>query len=415
MGTRATGPGERTVLCVNAGSSSLKFSLHPLDASGQPLAATLEGQASALEPGGQPRLHYRSASGPGTRECAPSDASGHAHPHAWALHSLLALLQEQGAAAGLCAVAHRVVHGGSHYQESVHVDAQVLQTLQGLCALAPLHQGHNLAALQRMGEVFAGVPQVACFDTAYHHSLPACSADFALPASVRALGVRRYGFHGLSYQGVMATLQAHSARAQQRVLMAHLGNGASLCAALQGQSQATTMGMTALDGLVMGTRCGTLDPGVLLYLMERGWDHAALQSLLYEHSGLLGLSGLSADMRTLRQSAAPEAAQAIAHFAEHLLRGCGAMVASLRGLDVLSFSGGIGEHDAALRAWLCQQLAWLGVRLDEAANHRAAPDAVQALHQPDSAVEVWLVPSDESRVMAAEACQVLGISNKNRH
>ncbi|MGQ0708606.1 MAG: acetate/propionate family kinase [Rhodoferax sp.] len=422
MDRSATAPGARTVLCVNAGSSSLKFSLHPLDAAGQPLAATLQGQASALEPGGQPRLHYRGPTGQATLLCPQGGAPAMASPgalaasqgHHWALHALLALLQEHGAATGLCAIAHRVVHGGSQFSASVRVDDTVLHALQPLCALAPLHQPHNLAALQRMAEVFAGVPQVACFDTAYHHSLPGPQARFALPPAVQALGVRRYGFHGLSYQGVMATLQQHSARAGQRVLMAHLGNGASLCAALQGRSVATTMGFTALDGLVMGTRCGALDPGVLLYLLEQGWDHAALQRLLYEESGLLGLSGLSADMRTLRASARPEAAQAIAHFTHSVLREAGAMVAALQGLDVLSFSGGIGENDAALRHSVCQQLHWLGLVLDDEANQAATPDAVCALHHRSSRVEVWLVPSDESQVMAIEACQVLGIADKNR-
>jgi acetate kinase len=300
-----------------------------------------------------------------------------------------------------------VVHGGSQYHGSAVVDGTLLEHLEALCPLAPLHQPHNLAGVRATLQVFPGTPQVACFDTAFHHTIPALHHTWALPEALRAQGLRRYGFHGLSYQGVMQSLHQHSTRWGQRVLMAHLGNGASLCAALQGRSLATTMGTTALDGLIMGTRCGALDPGVLLHLLNQGHTAQELQHLLYEQSGLLGLSGLRADMRTLRASSDPACTQAIALFTAQLLRQAGAMVACLQGLDVLTFSGGIGENDSALRQEVCAQLAWLGVRLDEQANTQATPHLVQALHQTDSPVEIWLVPSDENRVMASEACHLL--------
>jgi acetate kinase len=229
---------------------------------------------------------------------------------------------------------------------------------------------------------------------------------FALPQALREQGIRRYGFHGLSYQFIMGQLQQRSARAGGRVLMAHLGNGASLCATHGGQSVATTMGFSALDGLMMGSRSGTLDPGVLLYLMEQGWDHARIEKLLYKQSGLLGVSGLSADMRRLRseaQAGQPAARFAIDLFTHRVVREAGAMVACLQGLDAIAFSGGIGEHDATLRQQVGQQLGWLGVALDEALNQAATGETCQAIHSAGSPIEVWVIPTDEGRVAAQQA------------
>ena len=221
--------------------------------------------------------------------------------------------------------------------------------------------------------------------------------------SLRQQGVRRYGFHGLSYQFIMGELQRRSLRAQGRVLMAHLGNGASLCAAQNGLSIATTMGFSALDGLMMGTRSGNLDPGVLLYLMAQGWSQAQMETLLYKQSGLLGVSGISADMRTLRQSSSDKARFAIDLFTHRIVRETGAMVACLQGLDVLAFSGGIGEHDAKLRQQVCEQLRWLGLQVDHALNQSAHGDRSIAIHQASSAIEVWVIPTDEGRVAAQQA------------
>ena len=237
--------------------------------------------------------------------------------------------------------------------------------------------------------------------------MPPLHSSFALPESLRRQGVRRYGFHGLSYQFIIGQLQQRSTRASGRVLMAHLGNGASLCAARAGQSVATTLGFSALDGLMMGTRSGNLDPGVLLYLMEQGWSHAQIEQLLYKQSGLLGVSGLSADMRTLHQSHSDSARFAIDLFAHRVVRETGAMAACLQGLDVIAFSGGIGEHDAALRQQVCGRLGWLGVALDESLNQAASGDACLAIHSDRSAVQAWVIPTDEGRVSAQQALALL--------
>ena len=395
------------ILSVNAGSSSLKFALYPL-ADGEVRPALLTGVVQGLEPQGQPELSWRAPGQAQQQRRLPADAQD---PFAMALSQLRALLEgwrrADGAALQLAAVAHRVVHGGRAHSRSCRVDAALLADLAALNSLAPLHQPHNLAGIRAFAQAFPQVPQIACFDTAFHTTVPEVETRFALPRELSEQGIRRYGFHGLSYQFIMASLQRHSTRAQGRVLMAHLGNGASLCAAMAGRSCATTMGFSALDGLMMGSRCGAIDPGVLLYLLEQGWDHDRLQALLYKQSGLLGVSGLSADMRRLRAEAGEHAQQAIGLFTHRVVRESGAMVACLQGLDVLAFSGGIGEHDAALREQVCARLGWLGLRIDAALNAAACGDQVMAIHQADSPIEVWVVPTDEGWVSAQEAARVL--------
>ena len=305
------------------------------------------------------------------------------------------------------AIAHRVVHGGQDFSASVRVTEDVLTRLARLIELAPLHQPQNLQGIRAFQKAFPGTPQVACFDTAFHATLSEVNYSFALPQALSAQGVRRYGFHGLSYQYVMGMLQQRSEQANGRVLMAHLGNGASLCAARQGRSCATTMGFSTLDGLVMGTRSGTLDPGVLLYLLTQGWDHDRLQTLLYKQSGLLGVSGISADMRRLRGDGSVAAQRAIDLFTQRLVCESGAMVAAMDGLDVLVFSGGIGEHDSVLRSDLCERLSWLGVEMDPLLNQRATGAEVLAIHGPGSRVQVWVIPTDEGIVAAQEASRLL--------
>lgn len=389
------------VLCVNAGSSTLKFSLHPL-LGDQVQPAVLTGAAQGLEPGGAPRLDWVCRGQAQQRLMnASADAFGEA------LRGLQELLAAQAGLPAVRAVAHRVVHGGEAFRASVCVTPGVLAQLERLNSLAPLHQPHNLAGVRAFQKTFADLPQIACFDTAFHATLPEVDYAFALPRALTEQGVRRYGFHGLSYQFIMDTLAQCSARAQGRVLMAHLGNGASLCAAVQGRSRATTMGFSALDGLMMGTRCGAIDPGVLLYLLEQGWDHARLETLLYRQSGLLGVSGISADMRRLRADASEAAQRAIGQFTHRVVRECGALTACVGGLDVLAFSGGIGEHDAALREDVCARLGYLGMHLDPALNAQATGTRTLAIHAPGSAVEVWVVPTDEGRVAAAEAARLL--------
>lgn len=390
------------ILSVNAGSSSLKFSLYPLiKAEVQP--HILSGLIEGLEPGGQAQMCWTYQGKTQTQVLV----SAKSHVFAQALLNLRDLLAQLPGVPSLQAVSHRVVHGAAKYRASMIVTDDVLVQLAAFNSLAPLHQPHNLEGIRAFSEAFPGLPQIACFDTAFHATLPEVDYRFALPQELHAQGLRRYGFHGLSYQYVMGTLLTHAPRAKGRTLMAHLGNGASLCATRDGRSCATTMGFSALDGLMMGTRAGALDPGVLLYLLEQGWDHARLQKLLYKQSGLLGMSGLSADMRSLRASTSPDAKLAIDAFTYRVVRESGALVACLQGLDVLAFTGGIGEHDVILRAEVGQQLAWLGVVIDPQRNAQATGNSVLAIHAPASQIEVWVVPTDEGVVAAREAAKLL--------
>lgn len=390
------------ILSVNAGSSSLKFSLHPLQ-HGQVMPSTLTGNIQGLEPHGTPEMAWRCQASL-TKETWPV---GVGDPFEQALRQLRELLQRLPDLPALQAISHRVVHGGQKYTQSVLVTPTVLQDLAQLNTLAPLHQPHNLAGIEAFAQAFPSLPQVACFDTAYHGTVPEDERQFALPQRLTQQGVCRYGFHGLSYQYIMGVLQHQSSRADGKVLMAHLGNGASLCAALHGRSRATTMGFSALDGLMMGTRSGSLDAGVLLYLLEQGWTHDKLQNLLYKQSGLLGVSGISADMRTLRAHGSVQARWALELFTHRVVRESGALIACLQGLDVMAFSGGIGEHDQQLRQDVCEALGWLGVKLDPLRNAQACGEQVMSVHAADSRTEVWVIPTDEGRVAALEAAALL--------
>ena len=394
------------ILAVNAGSSSLKFSLHPI-LSGQVQAHMLSGNIQNLEPGGSPELGWQ-YKGKKHQETlvVPADSA----PFAIALERLRKLVQELDTDHRIDAVAHRVVHGGGEFTASVVVTDSVIERLARFNSLAPLHQPHNLEGIKRFRAAMPQLPQVACFDTAFHAHMPEVDYAFALPRELREQGVRRYGFHGLSYQYIMAVLQEQTIRGRGRVVMAHLGNGASLCAAQEGVSMATTMGFSALDGLMMGTRSGSLDAGVLLYLLEQGWTHGQIEKLLYKQSGLLGVSGISADMRRLRDEAGKgngDAQRAIDQFTHRVVRETGALTACLGGLDLIAFSGGIGENDAVLRQQVCERLEWTGLRIDAQRNREADGKSAWAVHAPDSRIEVWVIPTDEGRVAAREAAALL--------
>ncbi|HLR13390.1 MAG TPA: acetate/propionate family kinase [Burkholderiaceae bacterium] len=391
------------ILVINAGSSSLKFALYPVvDRAVKP--TIFVGCIEGLEPGGHPHAKWNETGKvPHAQDLlCPAGSQPFDCALAW-LQTTLAALSDHPALDG---IAHRVVHGG-HLQNSVIVTPDILETLEQFNSLAPLHQPHNIAGIRHFAQIFPDVPQIACFDTVYHRTIPELNYRLPLPESLTRQGIRRYGFHGLSYQYIMSALQQHSARANDRVLMAHLGNGASLCAALNGCSQASTMGFSALDGLMMGTRSGSLDAGVLLYLLEQGWNSKQLEDLLYRQSGLLGVSGLSADMRRLRAADTPRARLAIDMFVSGIVREAGGMVACLGGLDVLAFSGGIGERDAQTRLDVCRQLKWLGVRIDAESNAQAVSDQIMPIHAPDSTVEIWAIPTDEGLVGAREAADLL--------
>lgn len=386
------------ILVANAGSSSLKFEAFAAGPDGG-IASIGGGQFEGL--GTAPRLHAV-ASG---RTIAARDWGADGFDHAAAVRELGAIEGELLGGRRLAAIGHRVVHGGMRFAEPLLVDEEAIAALQALVTLAPLHQPHNLAPIRAYRAARPGVPQVACFDTAFHRAQPAIAQSFALPGRFAQDGVRRYGFHGLSYEYIARRLpELDAALADARVVVAHLGNGASLCAMRGGRSVASTMGFTALDGLVMGTRCGSLDPGVVLHLMDRyAMGPREIEALLYRQSGLLGVSGISSDMRVLRASPDPRAREAIDLFVYRAVREIGSLAAALGGLDALVFTAGIGENDAATRREIAAACAWLGVRIDEAANAAGGP----RLSPPGAAVSAWAVETDEERMIALHTVAAL--------
>jgi acetate kinase len=385
------------ILVLNTGSSSLKFSLFEATKE-RSLTQCVHGQVEGI--GADAQLRVTDANG---RESKQS-VQGEGHEQA------IAAIQKwfaahTGAEGGFSAVGHRIVHGGQKYLEPILIDDAVLAGLQQLVPLAPLHEPPQIEAIRAIRRASPKTPQVACFDTAFHRTQPAIVREFALPREFAARGIRRYGFHGLSYEYIVSALPTVAPEcAQARIVVAHLGNGASLCAIEQGRSVATTMGLTALDGVPMGTRCGTLDPGVVLYLLQHEHMGAAeIEHLLYERSGLLGVSGVSSDMRTLLESAIPSAKQAVDMFVYWIGREIGSLAAAMGGLDALIFTGGIGEHAHQIRSRVCERARWLGVTLDEAANLRGGPRITRA----DSAISAWVIPTDENLMVAQHTRRLL--------
>ena len=385
---------------LNAGSSSIKFSLFALDAGA--LALTYRGQVEGLYTA--PHFSARDASG--RLEADKTWDPGTALGHEGALAHLLEFLHDRLAGQRLVGIGHRVVHGGAQFARPVRVDAALLDALEHQVPLAPLHQPHNLAPIRQLLASVPRIPQVACFDTAFHHGNPQLAQMFALPWEMYEQGVRRYGFHGLSYEYVASVLpQVDPRAAQGRCVVLHLGNGSSMCALRAGRSIATTMGFTAVDGLPMGTRCGALDPGVLLYLMDRhGMDARRLEQLLYHESGMLGISGVSSDMRTLLASSEPRARLAIELYCYRIGRELGSLAAALDGLDAVVFTAGIGENAAPVRERACRAAAWLGLELDAHANDAGGP----RLSTVASRVSAWVVPTDEELMIARHTRDVLG-------
>lgn len=386
------------ILVVNAGSSSIKFSVFESGTDGS-LSPRAHGQVQGI--GLSPQLEVADASG---RNLARQPVARRDHLGAIeAIHAWFAAHRDSDAPFG--GVGHRVVHGGSSYAEPVLIDEKVIATLEALVPLAPLHQPHHIAAIRAIRAIAPALPQVACFDTAFHRTQPPLAQEFALPRELTAKGVRRYGFHGLSYEYIVSTLpQVAPECAAGKLVVAHLGNGASMCAIDRGRSIASTMGFTAVDGLPMGTRTGALDPGVILFLLQHeGMNADAIQKLIYERSGLLGVSGLSSDMRTLLASDLPAAKEAVALFVYRVGRELGSLAAALGGLDALVFTGGIGEHAAEIRARVCRDAKWLGVALDEAANSAGGPRISQA----GSPVSAWVIPTDENLMIARHTRDVL--------
>jgi acetate kinase len=389
-----------TILVLNAGSSSIKFSLFPADKRPIRQDRLCDGEMEGIGH----RIHFFAQDAAGGRLVEQRLDRGTDHEAALAV--LLDWLERQFTERRIAAVGHRVVHGGTRYAAPVRIDAAVIAELQRLIPLAPLHQPHHLAAIAAMAKLHPGLPQIACFDTAFHHDQPAVAAAFALPRRLAEEGVRRYGFHGLSYEYIAGALPEFLGRdaAAGRIVVAHLGSGASMCAMRGRKSVATTMGFTALDGLPMGRRCGTLDPGVILYLLQqKGMTAAAVGDLLYHESGLYGVSGISDDMRALLASSEPHAAAAVDLFVYRIGRELGSLTAALGGLDALVFTAGIGEHAAEIRRRVCEDATWLGIELDAEANAKGDPRITRA----GSRASAWVIPTDEDLMIARHSWSLL--------
>jgi acetate kinase len=386
-----------SIAVVNAGSSSIKFALYGPE-------ETLHFRGQVEQIGVSPRLRVTDAIG---TQIAQQDWPAEGFDHRAATREILKATMELKKGVPVAGIGHRVVHGGTHYAAPVRVDPDVMARLAELTPLAPLHQPHNLAPIATIAEAAPQIPQVVCFDTAFHCSQPDIAQQFALPRKYTDAGVRRYGFHGLSYEYVTSRLPEIAPElAEARVIIAHLGSGASLCATRSGKSVASTMGFTAVDGLMMGTRCGNIDPGVLVHLMDAyGMDARAIEKLIYRESGLLGVSGVSSDMRKLRASSNPAAAEAIALFVYRIVRETGSHAAALGGLDAFVFTAGIGENDAALRKAVAAECGWLGLALDEDRNANGS----SRISADTSRVSVWVVPTDEERMVARHTATVLGL------
>lgn len=399
------------VLALNAGSSSIKFALYETDAGGNPtpLVTLAKGEIDGIDDA--PHFVARGLNHEviGERRWAKTDKAD----FATLLRVLLDWADAHLGTNDLIAVGHRVVHGGREFVAPVCLDAQVLEALDALTPLAPLHQRHSLAPVRAIIAIRPGLPQVACFDTAFHHTMPAVATRYALPRNYETEGIRRYGFHGLSYEYIARQLHETAPHlADGRTIVAHLGNGASLCAMKGGQSIDTTMGFTALDGLMMGSRCGALDPGVILYMLqEQRLTPDTIQDLLYRRSGLLGISGLSSDMRVLLKSDASAAGEAIELFVYRLAREAAAIAGSLGGLDGLVFTAGIGEHAPEIRAAVCERLSWLGVHLDGEANERHA----ERISSASSRVDVRVIPTDEEITIARHTLETLRATPSQSH
>lgn len=389
------------ILTINAGSSSIKFALFSLD---HPISpdAEVSGQIDGIGTNAT-KLIAKNRAG---ERIADQLIAGDAVSHTQALDAMLKWFLATYTGWQIVSVGHRVVHGGDLYSQPTVVDAQVLEHLTGFIPLAPLHEPHNVAGINALQALLPDVPQVACFDTAFHRSQPEVAQLFALPRALTAEGIKRYGFHGLSYEFIARALPQHSHRADGRVVVAHLGNGASMAAMVNRKCVATTLGFSTIDGLMMGTRCGNLDPGLVLHLMEtKGLSVKEMSRILYKESGLLGVSGISQDMRTLLSSDKPEAREAVDLFCYRIVRELGSLVAAAGGIDALVFTGGIGEHAAEVRRRVCLQAEWLGIRVNPEANARH--DLV--VSAGNSSVDVLVIPTNEEWMMAHHAQTLLAL------
>ncbi|MDR0528501.1 MAG: acetate/propionate family kinase [Zoogloeaceae bacterium] len=393
----------KAILTINAGSSSIKFALFPVRRGGDlEHVAVISGQIEGI---GTPVAKIAAKDKGGVKILNEDLPVGNPN-HQQSFDYLFRWFEKSAADWRIAAVGHRVVHGGEHFSKPLKLDKETVHKLTGLIPLAPLHQPHNLAGIHAITSLMPEVPQVGCFDTAFHRSQPNVAQIYGLPRHLTAEGVRRYGFHGLSYEYIARVLPEHSPRADGRVVIAHLGNGASMAAMVNRHGVATTMGFTAVEGLVMGTRAGSIDPGVLLYLMESKFMSAKdISTLLYKESGLLGVSGISQDMRDLLSSDKPEAHEAVDLFCYRIAREAGSLAAAAGGLDALVFTGGIGENAAEIRRRVALLIAWMGVKLNPEANARRD----LRISAPDSQVDVLVIPTNEEWMIAHHTQTLLNL------
>ncbi len=392
---------KQAILTINAGSSSIKFALFPLNHQISP-QAEVSGQIDGIGTSATKMVAKDKAG----EKIADQMIAGERVSHDLAFDALLKWFQATQAGWQIVAVGHRVVHGGERYSKPTLIDDVVLGHLESFIPLAPLHEPHNVAGIKALQTLLPEVPQVACFDTAFHRTQPEVAQTFGLPRALTAEGIKRYGFHGLSYEFIARALPEHSHRANGRVVVAHLGNGASMAAMVNRKCVATTLGFSTIDGLLMGTRCGNLDPGVVLHLMEtKNYSVKDMTRILYKESGLLGVSGLSQDMRTLLSSDKPEAHEAVDLFCYRIARELGSLAAAAGGLDALVFTGGIGEHAAEVRRRVCLLSEWLGIRTNPEANARH--DIV--ISAGNSTVDVLVIPTNEEWMMAHHAQTLLAL------
>ena len=386
------------IVVFNAGSTSLKFGAY-----GVGTAATLPLLCVGRIDSMQSDPHFVVKNAAGKPLAAHEWGAGHAIDHRTALHFVITWLESNLADTKVIAAGHRVVLGGTRFAAPVRIDGDVLDYLGSLSEMEPSHQPFNVRGARAFAEAFPGLPQVACFDTSFHRTMPAVAQIYALPTDVQDAGVRHWGYHGISYDYISRQVPKFAPSAR-RVIAAHLGGGASLCAMLDGRSIETTMGFAGVSGLPMATRSGDVPPGALFYLLRRKlFDDASLEKMIYERAGLLGLSGVSGDMRVLQESKDPRAVAAVEHFVYAMAKYVGAYVAVLGGLDAFVFTAGIGEHSAPVRAALCGKLAWLGVKLDEQANNSNGPRISTA----ESRISVWVIPTDEELMIAQHTLAII--------
>jgi acetate kinase len=390
----------QAIVVLNAGSSSLKFSVYTVD--GRQLNLVVRGQIEGL--GTSPRFKAKDQQGKTIAETPPlptNEKFGQSEAFAFLLQWLV---QQYQGVLKVTGVGHRVAHGGADFVEPTLIDLEVISRLGKLIPLVPLHQPSNLAAIKAVMQLRPGLPQVACFDTAFHQGRARVTERFGLPDAMFQDGLRRWGFHGLSYESIAKRFRQIAPQiAAGRVIAAHLGSGASLCAMNNGRSVDTTMSFSALDGLPMGTRCGSLDPGVILYLLREGWTAERLEELLYKKAGLLGISGISNDIRDLLASTGTRAIEAIDYFVYRITREIGSLTAALGGLDALIFTAGVGENSPVIRQRVCERLGWLNISLHADANQSNAPRISPREQMPS----VWAIPTDEEGVIAAHTMAVL--------